>query len=976
MNIKRIVSEIKKESWYAKLDAVNRLGNITYEELDDAEYVLRNLLIELEFPKTIMQVRILWAVNNIITQYPEISYKVIPHLLRISNSENKAVSEIVTELLNRPVMKYAIKRYGILLSKDLHSKNSFLKLEAMMNVWKMAPVTPELIDSILPEIIESTLEKNNLKIGIYSWLILESEDNKTIDEIADLVNQVYLHLDLSASYSPSHIKKLISSPDLISKFSGLVLLEKNPEIVNNEIIEDILKIFTAKNISRYLKVRLFLTLGVLSKDKPYLKNIIINEANNILQYEKDWLIIFGALVGYYIIGEKVTNNELLTHDVSLIRAISVQLMDSKNIEKALNMLSDSHIISYVSTIDRFTKPDINEDLKLKFLNELSNPWNYPYINKNVDDEALLRIKEGVSSIANSWSNEHWVSKINLMNDIAQIAVNNPEYIEQSLELIIKSIEDKFGLVRAQGLWIVRAILSTESYDRFKILEKLDSYLDPKLKINDPNVFVRLNYVLLLRSFSNVLKDIEGSNERISEIIGHLVHVSLNDEIKIVSEVSNLILKYDFNFEIDKSYITIEHMDEILKAYPYASTGIFKYLVKKYQNDSVALKRILKSSEKYLEYGCDFLCIVNGMNFENNEIFEITKNILQETSPECTESVKSIINTYLEENNWKTRLNGLYAIKNISKMDIKIIEIFILKITEIALFDRIFELRNEAGNLLKKLQYEYPEISRKTSVKCVFKPEPELLKIIKENGFGVDEALCALNFRKDEVSDIESLIMVISKVRNSEKWFRRVYAYKLLENVLKLEQIENYHYEIINWCLEGQMEQNPLISKISKSILEKLGRTTETISSKKTVSDRIRKIGSLLESGDWSVKVEALQSLQDFINEGHYGYLDLVMDKLDDPHWKVKNTALGILADIDPDLIKPAIPKVISLLKDGDESVILKTLLTIKKFGQRDSKIIEKVMPMLDELENYGTWSIKEEIMRLKLAHYHKARQKH
>ena len=61
-----------------------------------------------------------------------------------------------------------------------------------------------------------------------------------------------------------------------------------------------------------------------------------------------------------------------------------------------------------------------------------------------------------------------------------------------------------------------------------------------------------------------------------------------------------------------------------------------------------------------------------------------------------------------------------------------------------------------------------------------------------------------------------------------------------------------------------------------------------------VYDRIRRIENLLESGDWTIKVEALQSVRDFINEGHYGYLDLVMEKLDDPHWKVKNAALGIL----------------------------------------------------------------------------------
>ena len=110
-----------------------------------------------------------------------------------------------------------------------------------------------------------------------------------------------------------------------------------------------------------------------------------------------------------------------------------------------------------------------------------------------------------------------------------------------------------------------------------------------------------------------------------------------------------------------------------------------------------------------------------------------------------------------------------------------------------------------------------------------------------------------------------------------------YVYTILENILDVPKVANYHYEIINWCLESLEDPNPVISKVSKRILEKLGRTTTPTSSRKTISDRIRRIESLLESGDWSVKVEALQSLQDFINEGHYGYLDVVMDKLDDPH---------------------------------------------------------------------------------------------
>ena len=58
----------------------------------------------------------------------------------------------------------------------------------------------------------------------------------------------------------------------------------------------LLKVFTTPNLNRYLKTRLFLTMGLFSKDKPYLKNLIINEANKIINNEKDWLLMFGALV--------------------------------------------------------------------------------------------------------------------------------------------------------------------------------------------------------------------------------------------------------------------------------------------------------------------------------------------------------------------------------------------------------------------------------------------------------------------------------------------------------------------------------------------------------------------------------------------------------------------------------------------------------------------------------------------------------
>ncbi|MBA2862063.1 hypothetical protein [Methanococcus maripaludis] len=976
MNIKRIVSDLKKESWYTKLDAVNRLGNITYETQDDADYVIKNLLIELESPKTVMQARTLWATNNIIKEYPQLAYKIVPHLLRLSNCENNAIKEISNELLNKPLIKYAIARYSTLLSKSIHSEDYYEKLSAIVNIWKMAPVNPELIDNLLPELIESITDKNHLKLGIFSWILMESEDNETIDEIVDLINKVYLHLDLNAQYPPSYIKKLINSSDHVMKFVALSLIEKNPENVNNEVMEDLLKLFTSPNTDRYVKAKMFYTIGMLSQTKPYLKTILIHEVNKIINNEKDWLLIFTALVGFYTIGEKITNSDLLNHSNSLIRGIAIQLIDSRASEQILSCFNDNHVTTYLSIIDRLIMPDISNDVKLKFLNELSNPDNYPYVTEHIDENSAARLRNSVGEIVHSWNSEHWISKINLMNDLGNLAKNNSEYVDSSIELIIKSMEDNYGMVRAQGLWIVRAILYN-SEDPFHILEALDGHLEPLLKINDPNIFVRLNYVLLLRSFSEFLKGIEGCEDKLSELAGYLMYISLNDPTKIVSEVAKLILKYDFDTELDKKDITLDNFKDYLEIFPYSSVGIIKYLLKQNQHDEKVVSMLVDICRTHYTFGCDIFCILYGIDIDvsSEELYGKLNDYLIYSSEESQNSMKLLIKMHLTENNWKVRMLGISILDKISVLNLQFVDNFITDLIHISLFDKIFEIRERAGILLEKINYGSPKIDMKISINYFFKSNEELLEIIKNGDPGIDEAFYTLSVRDKEIDNIEKLMTVVSKFKNDEHWYRRAYAYKILENLLKNPRADHYHYEIINWCLECAEDKNPMISKISKDILEKLGRTVQP-STQTNAYDRIRRIENLLESGDWTIKVEALQSVRDFINEGHYGYLDIVMEKLDDPHWKVKNAALGILADIDPELIKPAIPKIIGLLNDGDESVILKTLLTLKKFGQKDPKILEKVMPTLEKLENYGTWSIKEEIMRLKLSYYNKLRQKH
>ncbi|WP_459200907.1 HEAT repeat domain-containing protein [Methanococcus sp. CF] len=976
MNINRIVSDLKNESWYTKLDAVNKLGNITYETQDDAEYVLKNLLIELESPKTVMQARILWAISNLVNQHPKLTYKTIPHLLMLSTHGNNAVKEISNELLNTPLLQYATTVYSTLLSKNMHSNHHHEKLRAIVNIWKMAPIDPELIDSLLPELIESLVNKNNLKIGIFSWILLESDDDETIEEIVDTINKVYLHIEPNITYPQSHIIKLINSPDRVMKLVGIQLIEENPENVNNEIMEDLLKLFTSPNTDRFVKAKMFYTIGLLSKTKPYLRNILINEANKSIHGKQDWLSTFSALVGFYIIGEKLTNLEFLNHPNPLIRAVAIQLMDSRSSEQILSCFNSRYVTTYLSIIDRLMMSDISDDVNLKFLNELSNPENYPYLSENIDENSIALLQDNIDEIVRSWDPKPWLYKITLLNDVGNLVKNNPGQLDSFIELIIKSMDDKYWIVRSQGLWIIRTMLY-QGNDPFQILKAFDEHLKPLININDPSAFARLNYVLFLRNLLKSLRNTEGHDEEFSKIAGYLIYIALNDSTKIVSDISKQVLKYDFDITIDRKDITIDTFEKYLKSTPYSSTGILKYLLKQNLSNEKVVLKLIDLCREYQTYGCDIACILYKLDIDmtSKEIFEKLNEYMADTTEKCQNSAELLVKMHLKENNWKVKLSGISMLEKMVLINPAFIENFLIELISSALFDRTFNVRERAGKLLEKINYKGPNIDMETSINYLYKTNNELIDIIKNEESEINEAFYVLSIRDKGIENIENLMTIVSKFKNDEFWYRRAYAYKILENLLTHPKSDYYQYEIISWCLEGNEDSNPVVSKLSRNILDKLGRTVQP-SSNMPVQDRIRRIENLLESDDWTVKVEALHSIKDFIDEGHYGYLDVVTEKLDDPHWKVKNAALGILADIDPELIKPAIPKIISLLNDGDESVILKTLLTLKKFGQKDPKIIENIMPKLEKLDNYGTWSIKEEIMKLKLIYYNKLRQKH
>jgi len=150
---------------------------------------------------------------------------------------------------------------------------------------------------------------------------------------------------------------------------------------------------------------MFYTIGLLSKTKPYLKTILIHEANKTIKNEKDWLLTFAALIGFYLIEEKITNLELLHHSNSLIRAVAIQLIDSRSSEQILSAFADNHITVFISAIDRSIMQDVSDEIKLKFLNELSNPDNYPYMSENIDENSVTKLRDSVGDIVHSWTLE-------------------------------------------------------------------------------------------------------------------------------------------------------------------------------------------------------------------------------------------------------------------------------------------------------------------------------------------------------------------------------------------------------------------------------------------------------------------------------------------------------------------------------------------------------------------------------------------
>lgn len=976
MDIKKLTMDLKQDNWYLKSRAINTLGNMAYENHNDALYVAKHLVLELDYPKPIVIIRILWAINNILKTYPDIIFDVLPGLIKLTTCGNDSIEEAASKILDKPTLKSAISKYHIILSKRLYSNNYFKKLSALCSVWELSPLRPELVVPVIPEIIELCVEKislNDIIGGFFSKAVLECDDHETMEEICNIIKNVSCNLIDEIEYSPKHIRELLSHPNNILKLTALTLISRNLSKIDSKTIEELLKLLYMPRLNRSVKARLLFTLYSLSENHPFLKSILNNYVKKTLHSEEDWLLIFSSLAVLYMIGETISDTSFLDHECPLVSSLGVLLLKN-DLEKGLKLLNSGHLSTYLATIERFVKDDVPDSLKVKFLNELQNPWNYIY--NKVDNEFLeldeFRISSIIEELINTGEEELWISEINNIISLGYAVAENPQYANETIKVIKKSLENSFGLIRAQGLWLLRVILETSENPSY-ILSKLGDHINPYIVLNDSNMFVRLNFIMVLRKIIQILKNTEDSKKEMAEIIEVLAYDALNDEKKIVSKVSKLILKYDLNIELDINEISIENIDKYADKYPEVLPAILKYLARKNRGNTKVLRKIIEKIIEYTDYSdsCNVLCVLDEIESFDEELRMPIDIALSKISNKCMTFKVIIVRGYLDEYNWKIRLKGLAHIENMSKFNKNLVNMYTLDLMKVALFDPMYQLRKKALELLKKIDYPCPEIDNEKCKKFAFSSEDKIIGLLKHDFDGTFEALYELTTR--DIENVDNIMITISKFKDSDFWFIRAYAYKILQNIIDKSRTEKYYYEIVNWCLSSN-EENPLISEMIEDILSRLNSSAH-IDASKTASEKIRKIEILLEDSDWVIRIEALKSLGDFIDEGHFEYLNHVIKKLDDPHWRVKNAALGILSKIDPELATYAIPKIIRLLKDGDESVVLKALLTLKKYGQKDTKILERILPILEEMENYTTWSIKEEILRIRLLYFNKIRHR-
>ncbi|MCS3921684.1 hypothetical protein M2325_000357 [Methanococcus voltae PS] len=1009
-NLTKVLNNLKKDSWYSKLNSINTLGGLIFQNHYDAKISLLSLIMELTSSKAVVQTRALWAINNILKQYPELSYLAFPYILKMADSKVVATKNIARDMLTKPGMRYTKDRYNTILSKELYSSDVLVRMNAVTKVWKIFPTDPNLLCTLIPSLFNDNISysrDDRFMQGLVSLLVLQSQNKEVIDQFSDYIGIINLYKNFIREFNRNEVIYLLNSNDSKDVVIGLTLINANPEKVNSEIIDKLLELSRNNRCEIFLKYKAIMALSVIANKCNPVREKIINILKRSLVEEPNDLYTYLTLTCLKYLGEKIETEKYIKSQNELVRAIAAQTSTVNNLN-LLNLYDESSIINCMSIMHRLTKKDVPEEIQKKYINQLYDPWSYINVKRKYSYMNPKDVEKTLNKNLNTWKSEDWVSKVITMIDLGCKLHNDPkQYSEESIQLLKDSINDSFGIVRTEAIWVLRVALECFE-DPFDILEEVNEYIQPEVVINDNNLLVRLNFILLLKKFNEILSKYEGCEDRKEAITAILIDRALNDGASIVSKTSEYILKYEYGIEIDKEGIDIEYIIKCMETYPYSTTPLVRYYLKNKvshqdkeneaeneaetetdgKNDSSTsesknseeielnnytiefLQEIFKNKKDCFEI-INIFHILDLLDLDDEKTLEYARNMVELSSNKFLETKSKIIKKLLNDINWTTRKKGLLYISQLLKINDDYGNLFNDELVNIALFDDIVELRSKASNLLNKTGHGSPKIDKRYAIAYLFKSTSMIINGLKFENIRAVEGLYTLYLRCDTVKNMEDILMILSKYRHSTKWYERVYAYKIIEKLVSESKIEEYYYEIISWCTEDMEDPVPVIANTCKSILrivdhfEYYAQEDEEDSFK----ERIKRLEYYLMDSDWNVRVEALNSLREFISEGHYSYIEDVIGRLQDPHWRVKTTALGILSDLDYELVVIALPEIINLLNDQSETVVLKTLITLKKLANKEPRILPKIMSSVEGIESYSTWSIKEEITKLKIMNY-------
>ncbi|MCS3900471.1 HEAT repeat domain-containing protein [Methanococcus voltae] len=978
-NLTKVLNNLKKDSWYSKLNSINTLGGLIFQNHYDAKISLLSLIMELTSSKAVVQTRALWAINNILKQYPELSYLAFPYILKMADSKVVATKNIARDMLTKPGMKYTKDRYNTILSKELYSSDVIVRMNAVTKVWKIFPTDPNLLCTLIPSLFNDNIEysrDDRFMQGLVSLLVLQSHNKEVIDQFSDYIGIINLYKNFIREFNRSEVLYLLNSNDSKDIVIGLTLINTNPEKVNSEIISKLLELSKNERCDIFLKYKAIMALSLIAQKCSPVREKIINILKRSLDEQPNNLYTFLTLTCLKYLGETIATEKYIKSQNELVRAIAAQTASYDNLG-LLNLYDESSIINCMSIMHRLTKKDVPEEIQQKYIKQLYDPWSYINVKRKYMYMDLKDVEKTLNKNLHTWKSEDWVSKVITMVDLGCKLHNNPkEYSEESIQILKDSINDSFGIVRTEGIWVLRVALECLE-DPFDILEEVNEYIQPEVLINDNNLLVRLNFLLLLKKFNEILSNYEGCEDRKEAIMAVFIDRALNDGASIVSKTSEYILKYEYGIEINKDEIDLDYIMKCIEKYPYSTTPLVIYYLKKGIKTKGVEKFKIEFLNKIFENNKHCFEIINIfhmldiLELTDEETLQYARKMVELSPTKFLETESKIIKKLLNDINWTTRKKGLDYISKLLMINEDYGNLFNDELVSIALFDDIVELRSIASELLNKTGHGSPKIDKRYAISYLFKSTSMIINGLKFENIRAVEGLYTLYLRCDKVKNMEDIMMIVAKYRRSNKWYERLYAYKIIQKLVSDSKIEEFHYEIISWCTEDMEDPVPIIANTCKSILrledhfEYYNNNDEEDSFK----ERIKRLEFYLMDSDWNVRVEALNSLREFISEGHYSYIEDVIGRLQDPHWRVKTTALGILSDLDYELVVISLPEIINLLHDQSETVVLKALITLKKLANKEPRILPKIMDSVEDIEAYSTWSIKEEITKLKIMNY-------